>query len=586
MTLQDTLEEWGWARRNRRSGGETVIGPDESLPPTDLVIADLRDYSGTASINEVTHFLDTPNSQHNRSRIIKNGDREATLPTFNLGKFLKIAKGRINPSEALWLQEKSMYKNIALIGPPESGKTQGFIIPGIKAAIDTGLSNIVIDVKGDLIDRIGNYAEQKGVRVIYWSVLPENADRSHSINLLDNVNSLQEAKILAKTLYGDTSNLGQNQRYADRDVSWIAQWIILIKNIFGNAANLKHIYQIAENPVEKLAALVEVCQDIEIANSIRSQLRLIQNDRSSDQAFTWGIQDAVSFFAWDNFQQVTGHSDILLRDIQQCPTLIVIGAELSLREVSKKISSAIIDVIMTIFYERLSENRNNLGIVFWIDEFPRIQNNIDINEFSSVARSGRGGIVIAAKSLEQINPDYREQVMENFDTVILCRGVGNSSAEWLGNRLGFRSQTTRSRRYHEPTPDIPTPWFRPERERYETQRESQPVLSPRETQYPIGDRYTAVVHCRSASRKPFLVDYERNLDTYSRWQSQSRIMWGNNMQEQGTISTSSIDRQINWLDDTSGQRAISASIEHQINWLDDNISDAQIIDVSSINWLD
>jgi len=548
MAWQNSFENFGWGLRSLLGGGETIIGPSDSLPPTDIDVRELRDYSGTATLNEITDILKNPASNSHNTRILKNHDEFATQPIFNIGRFLDISRGRVRPTESIQLQENSIYKNLAIIGPAGSGKTDGFIIPGIKSAIDAGLSNIVIDVKGgSLVDKLGQYAESKGVRVIYWSALPQEVSRSHSINLLDNINSIQDAQILAKALYGNTDDLGENRQFATRDITWIAQWIILIKQIMGSSATLRHIYEIAQDPIAKLNLLLQRCQDSSLQRSIQAQIRFLENSDDSDQAFTWVIQDSFNFFSWSNFEQVTNHSDILLREIQHRQTLLIIGAELAGRDISKKISSALIDILMTIFYERWADSSGGLGIAFWLDEFPRIQKQIDIAEFSSVARSAKGSIIIASQSLEQIDPDHRDQVMENFDTVIFCRDVGDGTANWLVNRIGDRPRSVRRRRYHEANPQDEFPWFRTSssRERYETSRESASVLEAREIKYPIGGQFVATIHSKTACRKPFLVDYTRQVEPAIRWQrpSRTRLNWRNFEQSQLSPATGLVWRE-------------------------------------------
>ena len=552
MTWQDSLEDWKWKYKSWLSGGETIIGAGEDLPPTDVNLREVRDYSGTATLEEVGATLNTPNTKFDRVTIASNGDNYATPPVVDLGRFVSIRRGKVKPTENIWLPEATMYQNTAIIGAANSGKTEGYIIPGIKGAIDAGISNIVIDVKGgELIDKLGNYARQKGFKVVYWSALPQEVHRSHSINLLDNVSSIQDAKILAKALYGSTDNLGENQLYANRDINWIAQWIILLKHLLGNRATLKHVYKIAENPLQILSQLLTRCQDRSIYSAIASQIRMMNNSDSGDTSFTWAIQDAIDFFAWSNFERVTQHSDFLLRDLQHQPVLLVIGAELAGRDISQKISAALIDVLMTVFYERWTQNNHQQGILFWLDEFPRLQDSIDIDSFTSVARSAKGGIVIAAQSIEQIHAEYRDRLMENFNTVILCRGVSHNAAEWFNRRLGGERPVNRySRRYHQPNPEDEYPWLRTrsQRERYERWRESIPILASREIQYPVGDRYVAVVQVRNASRKAFLIDYQREIQPKSIWQPIPRLNW----QDVNPIPTRQpsyrTSSQLNWRD--------------------------------------
>lgn len=617
MAWQDTLEDWGWGIRTILGEGGTLVGPGEVMPPEDLSLREVHDYSGTASLNEVSCVLTDPNSTFHKYRVIKNNENFATKPAFDLGKFVRISGGRVGTDVNVFLQERSLYKNIAIIGPSSSGKTAGFIIPGIKNAIDIGLSNVVIDVKGGqavngrtdtpLIDALGPYAEQKGFRVVYWSAYPNQISRSHSINLLDNVYSIQEAQILAKALYGTIEDLEQNRQYAQRDINWISEWIILIKSALGDTASLKHVYEIAQNPVEKLSFYLERCEEPEIRNFISAQLALMQNDpERSPIAFTWAIQSAINPFAWPNYEQVMGHSDIILNDIQNQPTLLIVAAELAGRDVSAKISAALIDFLMTLVYRRWTDNTNGLGIIFWLDEFPRIQDRINLAEFTSVSRSAKGGVVIASQSFEQITERNREEILESIDTVIFCRNVGYRAATWFNNRLGAtRSQSVRRRRYFESSSLDEYAWFRTRsaRQRYENRREDVPVLRHAEIQYPIGGTYVATVQARDACAKPFLVDYQRVIEPASSWQplrsrsnrrnntsgGQNSLNWQNSRFVQETAISHSAG--LSWQDPNNHQ-ACNNSPMYSLNWRDGESTNESTIpnsresNVSQLNWQD
>ena len=128
--------------------------------------------------------------------------------------------------------------------------------------------------------------------------------------------------------------------------------------------------------------------------------------------------------------------------------------------------------------------------------------------------------------------------------------------------MGNRNQNLTRRRHHEPNPQDELPWLRTrfDRERYENWRESAPVLDSREIQYPVGNQYVAVVHSRTACRKPFLVDYERTLQPSGEWQPTPRVRL--NWQE----PTQRV--RLSWQENTPEPRRIAGSNRPQLNWRD------------------
>ncbi len=85
----------------------------------------------------------------------------------------------------------------------------------------------------------------------------------------------------------------------------------------------------------------------------------------------------------------------------------------------------------------------------------------------------------------------------------------------------------------------------------------------------MGNQYVAVVHSRTACRKPFLVDYQRTLQPSAEWRPTPRV-------------------RLNWRESTQ-QRSIAGSNRPQLNWRDSQEQEAthqQPRNRTPLNWRD
>ncbi len=170
-------------------------------------------------------------SQGNKPKVHKG--RFATLAEINKARKKGLRQiARQKPSEpALELDTlvlPSLAPAVAVIGGSGSGKTRTFFDPGIKSAIDQGWTNLVFDVKGNLMRKHAAYAHSKGYDVyVYAPGFPY----SDGINFLD----FMEDETDAKTAYELATVINENLKGKSTtkgDDFFTPQGIGLLKMVF------------------------------------------------------------------------------------------------------------------------------------------------------------------------------------------------------------------------------------------------------------------------------------------------------------------------------------------------------------------
>ena len=114
----------------------------------------------------------------------------------------QIAKGEI-ASSALQLEDitiSDVQPAIAVVGKSGMGKTRYVIDPSLRSAIDQGWTNLVFDIKGDLIRKHAPYALAKGYKVYIYAPGFPYSDGLNFLEFMKDKDDAKTAEEIAKVM--------------------------------------------------------------------------------------------------------------------------------------------------------------------------------------------------------------------------------------------------------------------------------------------------------------------------------------------------------------------------------------------------
>ena len=438
----------------------------------------------------------------------------------SLGRYLHPKGRRGSP---LYLPLNSLKKHCAVIAPSGSGKTESIIIPWTLELLHQGASVITIDVKGDLITRFGDSVQNLGCRLWYWNA--GDPACSHKWNWLDEVdiNNDRDVEAAVNSLLRDKPKAGSDQYlFYLRDCKWLRAFIKIAKELqfLGNPSprpnDLYNLIIDRGGIIDKIFNRYPFLRD-----KYLGELKDLLDYKKTEGKYalvTQTLRTDLDFFnTSSSVVYVSNSSQFSLKNIDEHPTLLVIGASLAAGQQSATLSSLMLNLMFNCAYRRFegSEPRQR-SWYFMIDESPRLKDYINFEQVLSVARSADVGICLAAQDVNQFGDEQEfEKVFINCETFITLKGCSSKTAEYFSKRLGQRQETRTTISTTET--DLFSHIFnknrQDDREHRTTTTQQVPVLGTREIMYPPVQNYCGVVQVRDASAKPFLVDLKRKITT-------------------------------------------------------------------------
>jgi type IV secretory pathway TraG/TraD family ATPase VirD4 len=458
--------------RGARAARNGVLGPADPDPPPGL---DFYDYRGVARPRDVRHLINGP---------------------FRLGQVVDPHRG---PQAPIGLTLEHLGRHAALLGMTGSGKTSSLVIPWICTALQRGASVVALDVTGDLLDEILDYRRvvgELGAQVAKWDFT--SPSQSIVWDWLGELNDQTAVIAAVEALVGRDNPHDPQPFFAQRDRRVLRA---LIESILETQRPpmTSTLLQAARDQglVRRLAALSPGS-----TQRLAEVLSLSPGEYAKAMS---GVVNALAVFDHAGVIAVTtpraGQPVLRLSDLENIPSLLVVGSPLHGSRTSVSTSALVLSQIIRFLYGRFGRPGRPVFLV--VDEAARLVDRINYEELTSVSRRAGVSVVLALQTAGQIKDETeRRTILDNCATVACLAGPTSDSARYLMGRLGQRQQSSLSMNQSIDTSG---------RLNHQYSRSSAlvPVLGEREIMDPPFSPYAATVHNPNIAAAPVMVDLTR-----------------------------------------------------------------------------
>jgi type IV secretory pathway TraG/TraD family ATPase VirD4 len=211
------------------------------------------------------------------------------------------------------------------------------------------------------------------------------------------------------------------------------------------------------------------------------------------------LQTRLAPFVAPQVRPKISSSSFSLTDILRRPTLLVVGAELYLRQRGEIAASLLVNRLSAELATRYGTNRG-APVVMLLDEAPVLARRINLSSLLATARATRTGVVIAAQNVTQFGDETeRSNVFDACDTMMILPGASDASVTLFQSRLGRREIRRQSVNRE----------FGKRRGSVNVSGESAEVLGSREIMQPPFGRFPALLHSRSDGIGAVAVELDR-----------------------------------------------------------------------------
>ncbi len=342
--------------------------------------------------------------------------------------------------------------NVLLVGPPNTGKSAGFIIPNLRRE-DGSRSVVVTDLKNELLKKSYGALE-----------------RDHDVwvlNFLSPATSLGYNPLvyctdpLATALFCDAwiSNTGAS----DDDPFWsnAARELMMagISHLRATmppaAVTLAHLDQFltGQPPQAVIEALEKSPAPLAQKKALSFMAALKSNDKLLGSVFA-EITPRFMIMADERVQAVTSINEVDFRrmvDTTERPVALFIGLDRTLqRQLKPLIAAFFLDMFRT-FSQIADESASDaLGrdVMIFADEFGNLGAIPEMATWISTMRSAGVGMVLAVQSTKQIEAVYGEEAFETITascyTKIGLSHMAWNDAKWFSDQAGQKTEVTQS----------------------------------------------------------------------------------------------------------------------------------------------
>lgn len=473
-SVQAAYERQSIERVPRRVRNRGYLAPGDATPPPGL---DVPDYSGLAP-----------------SRVL----RDAVLHQGGvaLGAAVDLDDGE--PFAAYRLPLERFFQHVAVVAPPGKGKTYGVIAPLAVRLLRAGATVVVLDVTGDLVNAIREFSQESSsglaVPFFHWSTDP--ARGRHSWNPLADLepDDLTAVEGLKTSILGEEPADPRHRFFFDRELRILGALIrVLAAEVSAPTLSDLLALAVARDALRRRLARPE-------HSMLRLELRdfLTADDAEAAQMVS-ELQTRLAPFVAPQIAPRVRRSDFSLLDVLRRPSLVVIGAELYLRQRGEIAASLFVNRLTAELSTRYGAS-HGAPVVLLLDEAPVLARRINLPALLATSRATRTGVVVAAQNVTQFGDEGAQStVFDACDTMMILPGASRSSVALFQSRLGQREVRRQavSREFGRGYGSV------------SVSGETADVLGSREIMQPPVGRFPALVHSRSDGIGPVVLELDR-----------------------------------------------------------------------------
>ena len=357
-----------------------------------------------------------------------------------------------------------------MIGAAGCGKTAFFLVPNIELALASGMSFMSTDTKGDLARWYGKIAQEcYGYRVAVLDL--RKPMRSDGFNMLHLVNHYMDlykanpndipskaraekyAKMIAETVIGDTSNMGQNSFFYDSAKGLLTAAVLIVAEFAEpEERHIISVYKIvqdllAPSPVKGKSYfkyLMEKLPRVHRANWFSGSALNASTEGMASVLST--VLSRLNAFLDSELEQMLCFDTVV--DAERfCAEKTALFVILPEEDATKYfLVSLIIQELYKELLEIADDNNGKLQnrVMFYLDEFGTIPPIQSAEMMFSAARSRRISIIAVIQSYQQLEKNYQREgaaiIMDNTQLTIAGGfAPGSESAEKISKAMGSRT---------------------------------------------------------------------------------------------------------------------------------------------------
>jgi type IV secretory pathway TraG/TraD family ATPase VirD4 len=473
-SMQAAYEQHSVETLPRRVRSRGYLAPGDPVPPPGT---DLLDYSGLVPFRVVAGTL-------------------SGSPGVTLAAAVDLASG--NGVTAYQLPLERFFQHLAVVAPPGKGKTYGVVAPLAVRLLRAGATVVALDVTGDLVNAIKEFSEGsptgQTIPFFHWST--DSSRGRHSWNPLAGLQAddLTAVEGLKTSILGEEPADPRHRYFFDRELRILGALIRLLLAESGDPT-LTDLMALA---VRRDVLRTRLAKPQHASLLLELQDFLAADDADAPQMIG-ELQTRLAPFIAPQVRPQISHSDFSLAGVLRRPSLLVVGAELYLRQRGEIAASLLVNRLSAELATRYGVTRG-VPVVFLLDEAPVLARRINLPSLLATARATRTGIVIAAQNVTQFGDEAeRSTVFDACDTMMILPGASDASVALFASRLGRREIRRQSVSRE----------LGKRRGSVSTSGESVEVLGRREIMQPPFGRYPALVHSRSDGIGAIAVELDR-----------------------------------------------------------------------------